>query len=83
MHPAPRWMNLCYVYFQAERYDLSRGEASKASRSFPYRPEPYFWIGMDMYMEGNPEARENLRKSVMLGLTGERLEQAQEVLAKL
>ena len=77
------WMNLCYVYFQAERYDLSRGEANKASLSFPYRPEPYFWIGMDMYMEGNPDARENLQKSVMLGLVGDQLKQAQEALAKL
>ena len=77
------WMNLCYVYFQAERYDLSRGEATKASRSFPYQPEPHFWIGMTNYMEDNPAAKENLQKSVMLGLAGDQLKQAQEALAKL
>ncbi len=77
------WMNLCYVYFQGERYDLLWGEASKASRSFPYRPEPYFWIGMAMQMEGNLDARENLQKSVVLGLAGDQLKQAQEALAKL
>jgi len=77
------WMNLSYVYFQAGRYDLSRGEANKAANSFPNRPEPFFRIGMAMYMEGKPEARENLLKAVALGLVGRQLEQANETLAKL
>jgi tetratricopeptide (TPR) repeat protein len=77
------WMNLSYVYFQAGRYDLSRGEALKASRTFPYRPEPFFRIGMAMYMEGKPEAKETLQKAIALGLVGEELEQAKETLAKL
>jgi hypothetical protein len=34
-------------------------------------------------MEGNPDAKENLQKSVVLGLTGDQLKQAQEALAKL
>lgn len=77
------WMNLSYVYFQAGRYDLSRGEALKASRSYPNRPEPYFRIGMAMYEEGNPETRENFQKAIALGLAGEQLERAKETMAKM
>jgi tetratricopeptide (TPR) repeat protein len=77
------WMNLCYVYHQAGRYDLCRGEALKASRSYATRPEPYYWIGMAMEKEGNEAARENLQKAIMLGLTGDKLEKAQELVESL
>lgn len=77
------WMNLCYVYFQAGRYDLCRGEALKASHTFTTRPEPFYWIGMAMEREGKEEARENLQKAIMLGLVGDKLEKAQELVESL
>ena len=77
------WMNLCYVYYQAGRYDLCRGEALKASRTYATQAEPFYWIGMAMEREGKEAARENLLKAIMLGLTGDKLERAQELVEKL
>ncbi len=77
------WMNLCYVYFQIGRYDLARGEALKASHSSKDEPEPFFWMGMAMFMEEKEEARENLEKAIELGLRGEDLETARQTLQKL
>ena len=71
------WMNLCFVYYQAGRYDLCRGEATKASHTYSNRPEPFYWIGMAMVKEGKEEAKENLQKAIMLGLLGDKLETAQ------
>lgn len=82
-HDLKVWMNLCYVYFQIGRYDLSRGEALKASRSHKDEPEPFFRMGMAMYMEGKEEAEENLQKAIELGLKGEDLELARQTLEKL
>lgn len=77
------WMNLCYVYYQAERFDFCRGEATKASRTYNTRPEPFYWIGVAMEREGNEEARGNLQKSIMLGLSGGKLKKAQELVESL
>jgi len=82
-HDLRVWMNLSYVYFQIGRYDLSRGEALKASQSHKDEPEPFFRIGMAMFMEEKEEARENLEKAIELGLKGENLEIARQTLQKL
>jgi tetratricopeptide (TPR) repeat protein len=82
-HDLKVWMNLCYVYFQIGRYDLLRGEALKASHSHQDEPEPFFWIGMAMFMEKKEEARENLEKAIELGLRGKNLEIARQTLQKL
>ncbi|MFH1374534.1 MAG: CDC27 family protein [bacterium] len=79
-HDQRTWMNLCYVYFQSGRYDLARGEALKASRSRKDEPEPFYWIGMAMHMEGNEAAAENLQKAIDMGLRGEQLETARNLL---
>ncbi|RKX24938.1 MAG: hypothetical protein DRP47_10625 [Candidatus Zixiibacteriota bacterium] len=77
------WVNLCYVYFQIGRYDLSRGEAGKASRSYNGEPEPLFRWGMALYMEGKEEAAEKLQEAIDLGLRGDNLREAQQTLKKL
>ncbi len=82
-HDLKVWMNLCYVHYQSGRYDLCRGEATKASRKYKDEPEPYFYIGMAMYQEGKKEAKENLTKAIKLGLHGENLKIARETLKKL
>jgi tetratricopeptide (TPR) repeat protein len=76
-------MNLCYVYYQSGRYDLSRGEATKAIQKYAEEPEPYFRVGMAMHMEGKEEAKANLQKAIDLGLKGELLETARQTLGKL
>ncbi len=82
-HELKVWMNLSYVYFQIGRYDLSRGEAIKARNSHKEEPEPFFRIGMAMFMEEKEEARESLEKAIELGLKGEYLEIARQTLQKL
>ncbi len=77
------WMNLCHAYYRSNRFSLCRGEATKASRKFENRPGPFFWMGMAQYRENNQDAKKNLQKAVDLGLDGDELTQAQEVLAKL
>ncbi len=77
------WMNLCYVYYREGRYDLSRGEASKACKVYPHEPEPFFQLGMALYREGKPEAREKLEAAIELGLWGDYLRTARETLARL
>ncbi|MEA2031798.1 MAG: tetratricopeptide repeat protein [candidate division Zixibacteria bacterium] len=77
------WVNLCYVYFQVGRYDLSRGEAGKASRSYKGEPEPMFRLGMALYMEGKEEAAEKLQEAIDLGLRGDNLLEAKRTLKKL
>jgi tetratricopeptide (TPR) repeat protein len=82
-HDLKVWMNLSYVYFQIGRYDLSRGEALKAKNSHKEEPEPFFRIGMAMFMEEKEEAKGNLEKAIELGLKGEYLEVARQTLQKL
>ncbi|MEW5993850.1 MAG: hypothetical protein AB1744_05575, partial [Candidatus Zixiibacteriota bacterium] len=82
-HDLKVWMNLCYVYYQAGRYDLSRGEAGKATHKYATAPEPYFRLGMAMHKEGKEGARENLEKAIELGLRGDHLETARQTLADL
>ncbi|MDH3891422.1 MAG: hypothetical protein OEV49_10090 [candidate division Zixibacteria bacterium] len=76
------WMNLCFVNYQAGRYDLCRGEALKASHTYTDRPEPFYWLGLAMEAEGKDQAKENLQKAIMLGLTGEKLAKAQELVER-
>ena len=81
---SPRYLlNLSYVYFLNGRYDLSRSEARKALFVEKTNPEVYFRMGIAMYKEGNPQAKETLRKSVELGLRGEDLKSAQDALKML
>ncbi|HWR84142.1 MAG TPA: tetratricopeptide repeat protein [Candidatus Deferrimicrobium sp.] len=82
-HDLKVWMNLCYVYYQSGRYDLSRGEALKASVKYGTEPEPFYRIGMAMFMEGKSEAAQNLRKAIDLGLRGDLLGTARETLNRL
>jgi len=82
-HDLKVWMNLSYVYYMIGRYDFSRGEALKATRSHRTEPEPFFRLGMAMYKEGKEEAKENLEKAIELGLIGEDLKTARQVLQEL
>ncbi len=77
------WMNLCFIYYQAGRYDLSRGEALKASHTYINRPEPFYRLGLAMAAEGTEGAKENLQKAIVLGLAGDDLRTAQEWINKL
>ncbi|HUV29873.1 MAG TPA: tetratricopeptide repeat protein [Acidobacteriota bacterium] len=76
-------MNLCHVYLQSDKIDFMRGEASRASHSYADSPDAYYYIGLADFRNGKPAARENLEKAIDLGLWGEKLVQAEDMLAKL
>ncbi len=78
------WMNLVYVYMQVGRYDLARGEASKASHSNMGEPLPLFMLGKAFYLdEKKDDAKENLQAAIDHGLTGPPLQEARTLLKKL
>jgi tetratricopeptide (TPR) repeat protein len=81
-HTIRAQMNLCYVYGELGRNDLCRGEALKAIGNFPNEPEPLFYLGLAMSREGSPEARKNLEKAIAMGLRGDNLKTAQDILGK-
>ncbi len=74
---------LCDVYLLIGRVDLARGEALKATLNYPEAPEAFYYRGLIMARENNPEARENLQKGISLGLRGQNLAKAQETLKKI
>ena len=77
-------MNLAFVYMQAGRYDLARGEARKASNSYSGEPEPFFRMGQAFWLEEkDDEARENLQKALDMGLSGDLRREAEELLEKI
>ena len=80
-------MNLSDIYYKMGRYDLARGEANKTKSFSNNSPFPYFRIGMSFYMEGKTDQNEiiknNLNKAISLGLSGDDLKEAQDVLNKL
>ncbi len=76
-------INLSYVYYQSERYKLSKAEAQKVARKFPQLPQPFFRLGMAQHMMKNDAAGKNLQRAIDLGLRGDDLIVAKETLAKL
>lgn len=79
-----QWLNLSYVYVLVGRYDLARGEALKASRSYQGEPEPLFRLGVALYMDGEEEeAKAHLEEALEKGLRGPSRTEAQSLLAKL
>jgi Flp pilus assembly protein TadD len=77
------WMTLCYCYLQEQRFDLCRGEANRALSVHSQQSAPHYYLGVAQYHEGKPEAKASLRKAIELGLTGDRLREAQSLLSRL
>jgi hypothetical protein len=65
------------------RFDLCIGEARKAISQYRNHFLPYFWAGKAGAKLHRDDVSENLNKSIELGLYGERLEEARQLLAKI
>lgn len=76
-------MHLCRVYYLTGRYDLCVGEARKAITAYRDHFLPYYWAGRAGAKLHRPDVAENLNKAIDLGLYGERLAEAREILARL
>ncbi len=77
------WMTLCFAYYQMGRYDLCLGEATKSSHKYKEFPLPFYWLGLSQFEQDKDGAKENLTKALELGLSGEQLKLANEVLKRL
>ncbi|MFZ1685381.1 MAG: tetratricopeptide repeat protein [Candidatus Zixiibacteriota bacterium] len=75
-------VNLAYVYLKTGRPDLASGAAMRAVELYPNDPEAYYYYGWSQIEAGKPGGRENIQKSISLGLTGEQLQAARELLVK-
>ena len=83
-------LNLSQVYYRMGRFDLSRGEAWKASNALKDDPAPYFLLGMaNFHLKAGGkdvqkgDIKDNLQKALRLGLAGTDKDSAQVVLRKL
>jgi len=77
------FINLAYVYMLTGRPDLARGEARRASTTYPDQPEAYYYMGYSLYLENSEGAEELLQKALDLGLTGEDAKRARDALNDL
>ncbi len=77
------WMTLCFAYYQMGRYDLCRAEAIKSSHKYTEFPLPFYWLGLSQFEENKDGAKGNLKNAIKLGLSGEQLKLANEVIKRL
>ncbi len=81
-HTLYAFLNICEVYFSQKRYDLALGQARQAVKLFPSQPRAYYYMGLAADNEKRDEAIGALEQAIKLGLSGERLKRANEILNK-
>lgn len=81
-HTLRAFLNLSYVYTRQERYDLAFGQARQAIRQFPDHPKPFYLMGLTAYHENKDEYKGALTQAIALGLAGDALREAEEMLGK-
>lgn len=77
------YLLLIDMYFQMGRYDLSWNEASNISMAYPHRPEGFYRLGRAGAQQGRTDAKEQLQKSIALGLGGPDLDNAKNLISQL
>jgi tetratricopeptide (TPR) repeat protein len=76
-------LNLCDIYNKVGRYDLLLGEGRKLLNIHPQEPEPPYWVGLALYLNKRDSVKMYLNNSIALGLKGDKLQKAQEILAQV
>ena len=76
-------LNLSEVYFRIGRYDFAYGEANRACSKFPESALVWFAKGRAAAQLDRKEAKPSLQKAIDLGLDGEKLIRAKEILVNL
>jgi tetratricopeptide (TPR) repeat protein len=77
------FVNICEVYTAFGDHKYAYGDAIKASTEFPNSPEIFFELGLASYNLGRANTDQHLKKGIDLGLGGEKLKIAKQILAKL
>ena len=75
------FINLCNVYAAYGDYKFAHGDALKGLSEFPQSASLWYQLGVAAHQIGRPNASENLNKAIELGLGGEDLKKAKEILA--
>ena len=76
-------LNLSEVYFRFGKYDFAYGEASKACLQYQKSALVWYEKGRAAAQLGRKEAKPSLQKAIDLGLGGEKLIKAKELLVNL
>ena len=76
-------LNIVDYYRQMERYDFAEKEAYNNAALFDYHPKAFYYLGWMRFLSEKDGAREELQKAIDLGLKGEELTRAKEMLKKI
>jgi len=76
-------INICQVYGAFGLYKFAYGDAKRALSEFPNSAELNFELGLASYQLNRANTDQYLKKAIELGLDGEKLTKAKEILASL
>jgi hypothetical protein len=76
-------INLCEVYVAYGEHKFAYGDATKGSMEFPKSAQLWYQLGLASHNLGQANVEQNLEKAIELGLGGEDLKKAKEILSKL
>ncbi|MBU0982994.1 MAG: hypothetical protein KKA42_03925 [candidate division Zixibacteria bacterium] len=82
MSSLPAVVALCEIYDAMGQPKRMKGEARRVTGRFANEPEPFYYLGIGLMPEDAAEARKNLNKAIELGLWGDRLSRARELLGR-
>lgn len=75
------FLNLCQVYAAYGDYKFAHGDALKGLSEYPQSAQLWFQLGLAAHQIGRSNFTESLKKAIDLGLGGEDLKKAKEILA--
>ena len=76
-------LNIVNYYRQMKKYDFAEKEAYNTATLFDDHPKSLYYLGWMRYMSEKEGAREDLQKAIELGLKGEELTRAKDLLKKI
>ncbi|MBN1213348.1 MAG: tetratricopeptide repeat protein [candidate division Zixibacteria bacterium] len=76
-------LNLVDYYRQTGKYDFAEQEAYNMATLFDDHPKAFYYLGWMRFLSKKDGAREDLQKAIKLGLKGEELTRARDLLKKL
>ncbi len=76
-------VNLSYVNFRFGDYKLSRGDARRTIGTYPESAEAHYYIGASNFEIDRKNVKIFLDKAIELGLRGDKLEHARNILSQL
>jgi len=76
-------LNLSEVYYLFGKYKFARGEGRRASHAYPDSPQAFYHLGRAYFKTNHRDTRKVLQRAIDLGLSGEMLADAKQLLASV